>query len=178
MNGIATQLIVGASRYQAARTATLLSRRMEPLAVAAFGLILVCIGIAQIRRARSMQSWQETTGEILSSRVVEERAHTRADSGSGILYRPDLMYGYHIGGRELAGHRRALLDSSASMPEFAESVVRKYPPGKIVTVYFDPANPKDSVLERDNASGWASAIFGLGVAVMIGGGVWWWLTQG
>jgi len=144
---------------------------MEPLTLFGIGVSVVCIGIARLDRALSMRRWQAVQGEILRSEVIEEQ---RANDGQ-TFYQPALMYGYIVGETELAGHRRGPI--SATVRFYAESVVKQYPPGRIVTVYFDPANPKDSVLERRTASVWPGVLIGLGASAALAGAVWWWLTE-
>src|SRR5689334_11683251 len=100
-----------------------------------------------------MRRWQSTDGEVLSARVVEARRTIAGESR--VWYRPDILDGYQPGTTELAGHRRAFADAEMTLRSYAESVVGQYPPGKRVTVYFDPANPKDSILERASAPTWA-----------------------
>jgi hypothetical protein len=147
---------------------------IEPLLLVVGGIALIGYAIHLFSRASAMQKWSAADGEILQSRVVEER--DRTDDVHVTLYRAEMMYGYRVGNSELAGYRRSLADGAASTRAYAESIVTRYPVGRHVTVYFDPTNPRDSVLELISAPVWARLIFALGLIAGLSGAVWLWRT--
>jgi hypothetical protein len=58
---------------------------------------------------------------------------------------PLVAYTFSVGGQEYRGERIALGEVGASE---IDEMLTKYPVGKDVTVFYDPANPKNCVLER------------------------------
>jgi len=92
---------------------------------------------------KASQSWPATTGKVLTSRV-------EIDGGEYTSTRAYVLYEYEVRGR--------VYQSSQIQPgdRFRMSyhdrnqydIVEQYPVGATVTVFFDPSNPGESVLER------------------------------
>lgn len=88
--------------------------------------------------------WPSTTGTIVKSRV-------EVSGGEHTSVMPRIIYQYEVGGttyqsdRIRAGdvHLRGGLTSRE-----AYDTVDRYPEGAAVTVYYNPANPAESALER------------------------------
>ena len=75
---------------------------------------------------------------------------------------------------ELAGSKLQLITMASSSHADAQVVVRSYPPGRRVTVYYDPRNPRDAVLEIP-ATGIVPLLFIVaGVTVGLFGFYKWW----
>ncbi|MCG2788276.1 MAG: DUF3592 domain-containing protein [Anaerolineae bacterium] len=88
-------------------------------------------------------AWRSTQGRVLKSRVeVSGGEHTSVS--------PYVLYEYEVHGQVYqsvqirAGDRFMRSGSSRD----AYETVDLYPPGASVTVYYDPANPAESALER------------------------------
>ena len=67
------------------------------------------------------------------------------------MYRPEILYEFSVEGKQYTGVRRTLLTWQTSGSQPAEAVVSNYPVGKKVTVYYDPRNPRESILIRESA---------------------------
>jgi hypothetical protein len=85
-------------------------------------------------------SYTVTDGTVVSSTVV-----TSEDS-DGPVYRPEVSYRYRVGERELVGNRLNYEDLFASGADAATEAVASFPPGTTVRVYYNPADPSDSLL--------------------------------
>lgn len=97
--------------------------------------------LARSRRpaaARSLAAdWPHTSGTVLSATVqVSQKGAARQET-------PLVLYAYQVGDEVFQGNRvrvRGVADASGT--------VSRYPAGACVTVYYDPANPANSALER------------------------------
>ena len=62
-----------------------------------------------------------------------------------------MCYAYQVGGRDYRSTRlyagRPVLSGS---PKIAEAIIAKYPPGASVSVFYNPANPAEAMLEPLN----------------------------
>ncbi len=84
-----------------------------------------------------------TKGVVLSSKV-------KVSSGShGGTYAPRIRYRYTVAGREYLGQQYDFAGGSSSDGSYAERAVSENPPGKAVTVYYDPGNPSQAILHLE-----------------------------
>jgi hypothetical protein len=85
-----------------------------------------------------------TDGVVLSSTV-------KVSSGSegGSTFAARIKYRYPVAGREYVGDRYDFLGGSSSDGSYARRAVSENPPGKAVTVYYDPADPSEAVLRLE-----------------------------
>ena len=74
---------------------------------------------------------------------------------------PAVAYEFSVGGRKVRGNRISVGDDSGGVNTAA--TLKRYTVGAAVTVYYDPANPKNCVLERGVPEG-----IGKGIAVLVG----------
>ena len=121
-----------------------------------------------LARNRSSFKWPTTKGKIISS-MVKSVGH-----GEDVRQRTEIIYEYTLGGKTLQSGRVSYADdySDAQLTDAKlTETVRRYPVGEEVTVYFDPNDPKESVLEpKLNSTIYvAMAVCGLVVA----GALWW-----
>jgi hypothetical protein len=93
---------------------------------------------------QSTQTWQSTTGTVLMSSVQSSYS-----SGSHSTY-PVVVYQYEVSGQRYQSQRIKAGEQflNVRVSGQAEATVRKYPIGATVTVYYNPSNPTESVLER------------------------------
>ena len=107
-----------------------------------------CALLALLGRARSFitalraEHWQQARGHILRSRMMK--------IARGFLYRPEVVYEYDVGG---VSHVSSAISAADELPIYpnAQERVQRYPSGKTVTVFYDPAHPDHAVLERSGA---------------------------
>ena len=104
----------------------------------------LCLVVAarQIRTVRSQRSpaatWPDVRGTVLSATVqVSSQGNARHET-------PLVLYSYRVGDREFQGSRVHV----GVLTRQAADVVARYPAGSCVQVFYDPADPARSALER------------------------------
>ncbi len=121
------------------------------------GLVYLAIGVLVFgiwywlrRRIRRTMNWEQTSGSVIESRLEQSGV------GEDTQINAHLVYSYTVNGTSLRA-------SSVNIIGFrtAFGIVRKYPVGKAVDVYFDPANPGSAVLERGSRAHILVLIFAL-----------------
>jgi len=131
---------------------------MSAILVAAIvGLGLFVLGLFQVRKLRASQNWLRASGMVQEVLVEHQRATGEDDSDS---YEPVVKYGFGIGGRPYIGQRIRFDSKTYPSPAAARASVAGFQPGLPVTVYYNPANPSDCVLERKNSSGYVFLVLG------------------
>jgi Protein of unknown function (DUF3592) len=129
-----------------------------PLMAAApfIGLLAVAtiVKYVQVRRARP---WGSVPGRIVSAKAVSKMVRRlgadRGDSSEDTEARnfAEVVYEYKVGGKKLKGSRVSCGEDLGNI-EVAETLAR-YKPGAEVTVFYNPVNPDEAVLERDPPQG-------------------------
>jgi hypothetical protein len=107
---------------------------------AAGAAILVVACWSTVHAAKSRQ-WSRCAGAIRSSTI-------ETDHNEGHLYRAAVSYVYQVEDQEFIGSRVRFCDwlmLGWSYP--AKRIVREFPAGKSVSVYYDSNDPGESVLE-------------------------------
>src|SRR5687767_12237735 len=100
-----------------------------------------------------MTDWATTTGKMLTSKVREERKARGGSTNNRYVYHSDLQYEYTVDGKQYTGTRAVqTLPGGANFRRSVEAFVRQHPKGANVQVYYDPANPADSFLEKGGGS--------------------------
>lgn len=93
------------------------------------------------------------------------------------VYEPVIAYDYVVDGHEYRGRRIAVASMSTSLRSYAENRIAEYPVGRQLTVFVNPADPKDAIVERTSAPAYALALVVLGMALAIGGLVWGFMVE-
>ena len=115
----------------------------------AVGLGLIFSGVSNMMTAKSSESWPSVQGVVLKSKVSVD------NSGDGTTYGADVIYRYKVSGESYKGDKVTISEVSTSSRNRARKIVKRYRKGKKVTVYYDPGEPKTSVLERGlSGSSW------------------------
>ncbi|MCX7009648.1 MAG: DUF3592 domain-containing protein [Kiritimatiellaeota bacterium] len=93
--------------------------------------------------AAAQLRYQSAEGTVLESRVTSSQSDGSTTYGFGIRYR------YTVGGQSFEGDRYAFGSGSSSDGHGrASQLVKQHPIGSKLTVYYDPAKPQQSVIER------------------------------
>lgn len=151
-------------------------------------VLLVCLSIPTLLAAATVwiqiqnnriRSWKEAAGRIISSKATarEVRSH-QVRTGSGehdtdivtdetIETRnfAEISYSFAVGSSTYHGKRIGLSPDPGNV-EVAETLQR-YPEGKAVTVIYDPLNPNECILERDDPGNIRKAWLAVGVVVAL-----------
>ena len=114
-------------------------------------VILVAVGYFIYRRSKmrdtakqAAQDWSSTMGVVITSTVQVKRSYK---SRSEI---PVVVYQYQVDGKPYTGQVVKAGEQFFSVRIYgdAQKTVARYPVGAQVMVYYNPANPAESALER------------------------------
>ncbi len=92
-------------------------------------------------KALSSQTWPSVKGRIVSASIEKESIRRR------VVIREKIQYVYHVKGKRFVGESVTLSPRLMPLRPPAREVVRKYPKGAHVTVFYNPSRPEESVLE-------------------------------
>jgi hypothetical protein len=138
--------------------------RRKLLGVALFALVWcgitgVFVGFVVygfIKQADAAGRFRATLGTVTASEVVVDPG----DSDSGPTYAPRITYRYTVDDRNYTSSRYAYGMVSHSGHKNVQRLVADHPPGKAVTVYYDPRRPGESVLDLAvPAQNWLLVLF-------------------
>ena len=114
------------------------------LALVVLNAIFLGIIFYMRRKESQVSAWPSTQG-VISASTLESRA-----SDDGYTNYPVVRYSYQVGGQAHKGSR------IAPGPEVggtgANKVIERYATGAEVTVFYNPGNPADAVLEKQAPS--------------------------
>jgi hypothetical protein len=139
---------------------------INPLVIVLFaGIVIGFYGIYNIYKGYESQSWPTTEGKIIDSRI--------AGAKRTIGRRVFINYEYFVKGKRYVSSQ---ISYTLIIGDYSGSIeiLREYPKGKIVTVYYNPDNSIDAVLKTE-ISGRISWLFILSVlAIILGLRGWKW----
>jgi hypothetical protein len=130
--------------------------------------MLIRWGIVPRRRMANSFDWPIAMG------TIEQAAVQRAPSSDGDnMYRLAILrYTYTVGGRDYESDQYAFGGTAHThlSRRAARRIVKRYPVGTVVTVYYNPNDPADAVLEHRayfSAAGLAIVFTGVGVLMLV-----------
>ncbi len=106
-----------------------------------FGLVLGGVGVYRYKLGQKSADWPSVKGKITYSHAQPRKAKT------GHEYMPTVKYNYIVNGTSYTGTRITSSDEYQKTLTGAEDILRDYPVGKDVSVYYDSSNPRVSLLE-------------------------------
>jgi hypothetical protein len=117
----------------------------------AMGILTMSLGVSAYFEAQQVQDWPSTTGTVTNNGIREELSH---GGGRGHtphhVYYPEVQYSYQVNGATYYGSDIAKIESGYSSYADAYSYVDVHAVGTPVTVYYDPDNPSEAVLEKNS----------------------------
>jgi hypothetical protein len=126
-------------------------------ASAIIGVALFGYGLYLRSTLRSCQRWPQTTGTVTQAGL---------DTDDGI--RLSVIYAYTVNGAGYSSSRIQFgTPTTYIRRSSADAAVSQYPVGSQVTVYYDPENPAEAVLDRTSPGGLEYIIFGIIMLVMM-----------
>ncbi len=149
-----------------------MGKKIALLILAAGGVGLLIWSHSRYSRMKEAQGWPTAEAEIVSSEIESHRRRSRSSSRSRTrevtMYTPVVEYEYNVNGEIYTSSRVSFFDGSSTARFDARGVVDKYPQGKVVSAYYDPDNPQNSVLETEETGNifYLSLIFGFGFILM------------
>ena len=128
------------------------------------------------------RSWQQASGRIESSRVASREVRSRrvrttgSGRNTGFITGEDfrtgnfahVAYSFAVGSTTYRSDRVCLMgEPDGTLP----AILKRYPKGKIVTVLYNPEDPNECILERDEPGKIRESWFGTAVlaALILGG---------
>jgi len=129
--------------------------------------ILLLATVVKMREVKAAQNWQTTHGKIIRSEVGSQKKRD-LDDRERVRSVPAVTYEYTINGKKFTCDRLSLAEI---IPESEiEATLARYPLGAQVTVYYNPANPREALLERALPVDFGKGLAGL-FAIFGGGGL-------
>ena len=109
-------------------------------------VMLIVMIVNKLLQLRSVAHWAQTSGRIVKSDVVASHRR-RIDKETEVVNLPAIEYEFSANVQKYTGRRISVGEDSGGAN--TEATLARYPVGAIVTVYYDPADPDNCVLERN-----------------------------
>ena len=106
------------------------------------GLVLIYFGLRDILRAQASTRWLPAPGVIVSSDLNVE-----TDSDGNTYYSADIHYSYPLDDRQFRGDRVFFGQVSTTKRMQVFDLLLKYPRDSVVTVFYNPVDPTQALLE-------------------------------
>jgi hypothetical protein len=107
-----------------------------------------------VRHLDAQRRFRATEGTVVKSAVGISRGRKSTQ------YTPQIHYRYAVDGKELLGDLYSFDTTGETGRTFADQVVAAHPPGKVVTVYYDPEHPETAILTLPVPNGlWGQLLF-------------------
>jgi hypothetical protein len=104
------------------------------------GIVVATAGMISLQPALRSVRWPSVPGEVISAKIIQQDGRQQLQ----------LRYRYRIGDKVYTG-RRISYHGGRSLPglpgEQASAALKRYQPGSMPRVYYDPADPGRTVLE-------------------------------
>jgi hypothetical protein len=112
----------------------------------AVGAVLLVGVAALLAFARTSTGWLSAPGRVVASGRAASQGIVSHDTDR----RLSLLYEYEVGGRKLQGTRIRFGDAiwAATARSTVRRLLLQYPPGREVTVFYDPLHPERCTLDR------------------------------
>ncbi|MBL6612774.1 MAG: DUF3592 domain-containing protein [Reyranella sp.] len=137
-------------------------------------VVLVMAVIAnKMLEVRRAAGWSTAVGRIVKSGTAADR-HRFAGETTTVKTMPDVEYEFSVGGHKIRGNRISIGEDTGGAN--TEATLSRYTVGAAVTVYYDPANPKNCVLERAAPEGVGKAIAVVAAGLLVFAGIVYWLV--
>ena len=132
------------------------------------GIVFLSLGGYEFWQGSKTQDWPAAQGRIseaeIETRSRSSHRHGRA-SRRDTDYSVRIRYSYEVAGQKLEGQRLQYGYNSHDELSSAKQEQSLYPSGKDVQVFYDPKNPKSSVLLKGSGSSWLA--MGLGFMALV-----------
>ena len=128
--------------------------------IAAFGWFIVLNQIYALWRrigdTSAGRNWSVVEGKITISKAdvtpTHPSFHDAADTGAVIRYR------YRVGEKDYEAYATKIGGKSRAMGIVAKAMLKKFPEGREVDIYYDPADPAHSSLDPQGKSTFTTTI--------------------
>ncbi|MGL6196414.1 MAG: DUF3592 domain-containing protein [Thermoguttaceae bacterium] len=107
--------------------------------------------IKTLVRQYHTSGYVQTSGVIIKSGVADN-GRIKDKDGSKKVYEPEIEYTYEVDGKAYTGTKYTHAISSDSDKESVEKIINALPAGGDVTVYYDPKEPQNAVLSKEDTA--------------------------
>ena len=142
--------------------------------LAIYGLLTTFNAIGRLMAASGSQRWMEAKGKVTNSQVVEIKPRRKFPFSDARIFAPQLQYAYTAERQELNGGQfnfdptpSFFLPIAGFEQRASQQVTERYASGNEVSVYYDPNDVTNAVLERSTPNAGIYAVTGL-LLVFIG----------
>ena len=134
----------------------------------ALGLLTAYATVRMRVKVGQSHKWPTVPGKIVASELESDT--NRHDQKRITTYAAAIRYAYEVDGKPYESDQIQLGGSSeTSQPEEFEGMVKRYPEGKRVKVYYDPADPATATLEPGEMGGIFNMAMVAGGFILVGG---------
>jgi hypothetical protein len=119
--------------------------------------------VYKTREVQRAARWPSAQGRIVHARVRAVR-RKQADGSPTVANVPDVEYAYSVDGVEYTGKRIGIGDDSSEV----DAALDRYQVGSTGPVYYNPANPREAMLERDPPAS-PTVLYAIAAGVLLAG---------
>lgn len=131
------------------------------LGFAVAGIFLLVKNFRERQKSDASQNWPTTQGQVIATKVVEN-TDTDSDGYTSVTYTPMVTYRYQVAGQEYTSGKVAFgFRKGYSSRAKARQALANYSGDAQVTVYYDPSDPVEAVLERKVGGSTLSLVLGI-----------------
>jgi hypothetical protein len=134
------------------------------------GIVFIVGGIGYIDQKSASEQWLSTNGIVLSSNMSVlswyEYVH-RVGMAPRTSYIPHITYQYTVNNILYTSSNISLENKSSDVKRDTEALIERYQPGQNVTVYYNPTNPTQAILETSASRGQWLLIVGI-ILIVVG----------
>jgi len=126
--------------------------------------ITLLVAREKLGRIRQAASWQSAPGKVIESQISDSIPDSTIRNE---LFEnmPRVRYAFAADGRNFVGERISFGDDTGGAN--TQATLARYPVGREVTVYFNPGDPEDCVLEREAPKGLLGGCLGIAAFAIV-----------
>lgn len=125
------------------------------------GVIMIIFGIRNRKKGTESQEWPRVTGTITNVNISKD-TDTDAEGFTTVTYKPEIEYQYEIGGNQFTSTRVSFGGTRTyNSYKKAEEATAKYPLDGAISVFYNPQQPEEAVLEQGTKGTMALIIAGI-----------------
>jgi hypothetical protein len=119
--------------------------RILPWFIIFAGGASIYLGVDSVLKAQQSTDWPSVKGRIVESGIRTQSGST--SKVSRVTYHANVVYEYDVIGKVYTGHRVSFGEYGTGDGIHANEIIKRYPQGENVNVFYDPDQHSVSVLE-------------------------------
>lgn len=114
----------------------------------ALWLLVLYFAFFSVPKALKTNGWTETTATVFENKLIKaQRTHSRTHRQITV-YSAKVRYEYDVNGSEHKGVTQKLAKRADNGAKIHKALLEQYPIGSVLTVYYNPAKPAQSTLQK------------------------------